>query len=87
VFTDAHKPVTLEEGDRYPSESPNQGFNMDEYIPVPVYKAIKALVGSHELTIKWWNSPNKAFDLLTPQQMYTQDPNRLASYILAALGH
>lgn len=84
---DAHKPVTLEEGDRYPSESPILGVIMDKYIPVPVYEAIKALVGSHELALKWWSSANKAFDMKTPAQMYLEDPKRLASYIMQALGH
>ena len=60
---------------------------MDKYIPVPVYKAIMALTGSHENVQIWWSSPNRAFDMKTPAQMYLEDPRRLADYIMQALSH
>lgn len=29
-----------------------------------------ALLGSQELVIRWWDSPNKAFDMKTPNELW-----------------
>lgn len=45
-------------------------------------KILLALLGSKELVTKWWNSPNKYFNLDTPQQVWHTDPKSVAAYIL-----
>lgn len=46
-------------------------------------KILFALLGSDELVSKWWNSPNKAFDLKTPYEMWETDDGkkRVIEYI------
>lgn len=31
---------------------------------------------------KWWASPNRAFELKTPEQMWTIDPDRVYAYLM-----
>ncbi len=49
-------------------------YNLDEML--------LAMLGSQELVNKWWSSPNKAFDLLTPQQAFNSNPEWVVAYIL-----
>ena len=50
------------------------------------YKRILyALLGSNELVQKWWSSPNKAFDDMTPNEMWDRDKDRVKNYLLAQL--
>lgn len=51
------------------------------YMPVPVYKAIVALVGKEAAGV-WWTKPNKAFDNKTPEAMYAENPSVVATYLL-----
>lgn len=34
-----------------------------------------------ELRIRWWTSPNKAFENMTPEQMLDKDPGRVLQYL------
>jgi hypothetical protein len=37
---------------------------------VQLNKILLALLGSQELVIRWWDSPNKAFDMKTPNELW-----------------
>lgn len=39
------------------------------------------LLGNRDLVLKWWDTPNKAFDMSTPQQVYDVDHERVKLYI------
>jgi hypothetical protein len=42
-----------------------------------------SLLGSNDLVRRWWESPNKAFDNLTPVEAYKTDKKLVINYILA----
>ena len=48
-------------------------------------RILHALLGSNELVQKWWESPNKAFDDMTPSEMLDRDKDRVKNYLLAQL--
>ncbi len=48
-------------------------------------RILYALLGSNELVQKWWASPNKAFDEMTPIEMLNRDEARVKKYLLAQL--
>lgn len=48
-------------------------------------RILHALLGSNELVQKWWSSPNKAFDDMTPSEMWDRDKDRVKNYLLAQL--
>ena len=48
-------------------------------------RILHALLGSNELVQKWWSSPNKAFDDMTPIEMWDRDKDRVKNYLLAQL--
>ena len=48
-------------------------------------RILYALLGSNELVQKWWSSPNKAFDDMTPIEMWDRDRDRVKNYLLAQL--
>ena len=48
-------------------------------------RILHALLGSQELVQKWWVSPNKAFDEMTPNEMLNRDETRVKNYLLGQL--
>ena len=48
-------------------------------------RILHALLGSQELVQKWWASPNKAFDGMTPIEMLDRDKDRVKNYLLGQL--
>ena len=48
-------------------------------------RILHALLGSNELVQKWWSSSNKAFDDMTPNEMWDRDKDRVKNYLLAQL--
>jgi hypothetical protein len=48
-------------------------------------RILYALLGSNELVQKWWSSSNKAFDEMTPIEMWDRDEARVKKYLLAQL--
>ena len=48
-------------------------------------RILHALLGSNELVQKWWVSPNKAFDDISPIEMWNRDKDRVKKYLLAQL--
>lgn len=44
-------------------------------------KILMALLGSPELVARWWNIPNKAFDLELPYDVWVKDSNKVKEYI------
>ena len=42
---------------------------------------LEAIVGLNAMDI-WWNSPNKAFDMRPPKEMFEEDPKRVYRYLL-----
>lgn len=45
-------------------------------------EVLLALVGSQELVDRWWDSPNKNWDGLTPEAAYLLNPREVVAYIL-----
>ena len=45
-------------------------------------EVLLALVGSQELVDRWWDSPNKNWDGLTPEAGYLLNPREVVAYIL-----
>ena len=45
---------------------------------------LRALLGSDELVARWWASPNRAFDMETPDDLWHTNSgrNRVYSYLL-----
>jgi hypothetical protein len=41
-----------------------------------------AMLGNNELVEKWWDSPNKAFDMITPNEMLDLNHEYVVNYIL-----
>lgn len=41
-----------------------------------------SLLGSDELVENWWDSPNKAFDMITPNEMMELNSDYVIQYIL-----
>jgi hypothetical protein len=41
-----------------------------------------AMLGNNELVEKWWDSPNKAFDMITPKEMLDLNHECVVNYIL-----
>ena len=48
-------------------------------------RILYALLGSNELVQKWWESPDRAFDEMTPNEMWNRDETRVKNYLLAQL--
>jgi len=48
-------------------------------------RILYSLLGSNELVQKWWSSSNKAFDEMTPIEMWDRDEARVKKYLLAQL--
>ena len=48
-------------------------------------RILYALLGSNELVQKWWSSPNKVFDDITPIEMWDRDKDRVKNYLLGQL--
>ncbi len=48
------------------------------------YRILKALLGSDELVARWWSTPNKAFDMQLPDDLWQTNTgrNRVYSYLL-----
>ena len=48
------------------------------------YRILKALLGSDELVARWWSTPNKAFDMQLPDDLWQTNAgrNRVYSYLL-----
>lgn len=42
---------------------------------------LTAMLGA-ALVEKWWNGPNKAFDMETPITVFEKDPNKVYSYLM-----
>jgi hypothetical protein len=39
-------------------------------IKLALNKILFALIGRHDLVEEWWHSPNRAFDMRTPDEVY-----------------
>lgn len=40
-----------------------------------------SLLGTPKLVDVWWKSPNFAFNLMTPEEMFDKDPMRVFGYV------
>lgn len=50
-------------------------------------KLVNDLLGcSEELVVRWWNSPNRAFNNETPFDTYLVSPEKVRDYLLSYLG-
>lgn len=48
-------------------------------------RVLLALLGGRSLVNRWWNVPNKEFDMKTPFEVYEVDPERVSIYVLNQL--
>lgn len=46
---------------------------------------LMALLGSRNLIIEWWHSPNRSFNDNTPSKMWKEDKQRVKDYLLGQL--
>ena len=55
-------------------------MNIDE----KAHLILKALLGTDEMVAKWWVSPNKAFDMELPDDLWCtpKGQNKVYSYLL-----
>lgn len=44
-----------------------------------------AMLGSQELVTRWWCSPNKAFDTMTPLEMFDRHAEVVYNYVTTFL--
>lgn len=44
---------------------------------------VMSMVGEN-MADEWWKSPNKAFDMQTPDQVWVQDYERIFNYLMDA---
>jgi hypothetical protein len=54
-------------------------------VPEKYDRILYALLGSQELVQKWWASPNRAFNEITPIEMWDRDKDRVKNYLLGQL--
>ena len=47
-----------------------------------INKHLMGLLGSKELVEKWWDSPNKNWDLKTPREVYEQNGEEVFDYVI-----
>ena len=57
-------------------------MSMTPEIVIKLNKILFAMLGSEELVTKWWSSPNKAFDLKTPTEVFAKNKDAVVTYIL-----
>lgn len=43
-----------------------------------------AIIGDQTLVERWWNSPNKSFDMALPIDLFVVNPERVRDYIFKA---
>ena len=59
----------------------------DVVIKPPLNRILLGLLGREQLIHDWWNSPNRAFDMKTPEEVYQSGPQgrvQVRDYIMAA---
>ena len=42
-------------------------------------------LGDKELVYKWWQTTNAAFEYSTPEQVWKDNPERVANYVMRAV--
>lgn len=45
-------------------------------------RLVLALVGNDHLVKQWWNNPNKAFHLRTPNEQWETDAEEVYNYLM-----
>ena len=58
---------------------------MKEKIKTALNECLMAMLGSEQLVNDWWKSPNKAFDMMTPNEVWEEDYDRVRSYVVGFL--
>lgn len=58
---------------------------MQEKIKEALNECLMAMLGDEQLVRDWWDSPNKAFDMQTPNKVWEEDYNKVRSYIVSYL--
>lgn len=58
---------------------------MQEKIKTALNECLMAMLGSEELVEVWWKSPNKAFEMMTPNAVWEEDYDRVRSYVVGFL--
>jgi hypothetical protein len=42
---------------------------------------LTSLLGSPHLVDRWWQGPNAAFEMQTPEQVFQESPDRVRDYL------
>ena len=58
---------------------------MQEKIKAALNECLMAMLGSEQLVSRWWDSPNRSFDMKTPNEMWEEDYDRVRSYVVGFL--
>ena len=58
---------------------------MQEKIRAALNECLMAMLGNEQLVNDWWKSPNKAFDMMTPNEVWEEDYDRVRSYVVGFL--
>lgn len=58
---------------------------MQEKIKAALNECLMVMLGNEQLVSDWWKSPNKAFDMMTPDQIWEEDYDRVRSYVVGFL--
>jgi hypothetical protein len=45
-------------------------------------KILLAMLGDARLLNMWWDGQNKAFNYLTPREIYQEDPEKVIAYVM-----
>jgi len=45
-------------------------------------RVLGSMLGSEDLVRRWWDSPNRAFDMRAPAEVFDTEPDAVVSYIL-----
>lgn len=47
-----------------------------------LFMALKAMLGSDQLVERWWDSPNRAFNMLSAREAFEQNKMQVVKYVL-----
>lgn len=50
-----------------------------------LFMALKAMLGSDQLVERWWDTPNRAFNMLSASEAFEQDKTQVVRYVLSYL--
>jgi hypothetical protein len=52
-----------------------------------INRILFALLGNNDVVNLWWQSPNRAFDMKTPRDLWSTNPQKVSTYVADQLEH